>query len=167
MPHLMNLCRCKCGMKTEKKVYQNARAVIALILLAAVSLYGNLDLLVSKVRSYPDSPWNDSVSLHEKRIEPLKAALPPAGSVGYVTTVENERFFSLERSFRDVELLGQFIATQYTLAPVFVYNSPGYPLVVGNFLSGPPDPALLRRHGLVPRKDFGDGVILFERRGES
>lgn len=141
--------------------------VIALILLIGTGLYGSLDLLVSKVRSYPDSPWKDAVSIHEKRIEPLKAELPPAGSVGYVTTVENERFFSLERSFQDVELLGQFIATQYTLTPVFLYNSPEYPLVVGNFLSGHPDPAFLRRHGLVPRKDFGDGLILFERRGQS
>ena len=91
--------------------------------------------------------------------------LPPAGSVGYVTTVENEKFFSLEQGLQDVELLAQFIVTQYTLAPVFVYNSPDYPLVVGNFLSGPPDPVFLRRNRLVPRKDFGDGVILFERRG--
>ncbi len=154
-------------MKTKKKEYERSRFVIALFLLIAVCLYGILDLFVSKVRSYPDSPWNDSVSIHEKRIEPLKAVLPPAGSVGYVTTVENERFFALERSFQDVELLGQFIATQYTLAPVFVYNSPEYPLVVGNFLSGPPDPVFLRRHRLVPRRDFGDGLILFERRGQS
>ena len=154
-------------MKTKKNAYQNPRFVIALILLTAASLYGSLDLFISKVRLFPDSLWNDSVSIHEKRMEPLKEMLPPAGSVGYVTTMENEKFFSLERNFQNVELLGQFIATQYTLAPVFVYNTPAYPLVVGNFLSGPPDPVLLRRHRLVPRKDFGDGVVLFERRGES
>lgn len=154
-------------MKTRKKSYHASRCVIALVLLTAAGLYGSLDLLISKVRSYPETPWNDAVAIHEKRIEPLKAVLPPAGSVGYVTIVENERFFSLERSFQDVELLGQFIATQYTLSPVFLYNSPDYPLVVGNFISGPPDPTLLRRYRLVPKKDFGDGLVLFERRGQS
>jgi hypothetical protein len=152
-------------MNIKKELSQSYRFGIALILLTAVSLYGNLDTLFSKTRDYPDPAWQDPVSIHERRMEPLKAMLPPAGSVGYVTTVENEKFFSLEKGLQDVELLAQFIVTQYTLAPVFVYNSPDYPLVVGNFLSGPPDPVFLRRNRLVPGKDFGDGVILFERRG--
>jgi len=154
-------------MNIKKEFSQGYRFGIALILLAAVSLYGSLDTLFSKIRDYPDPAWQDPVSLHERRMEPLKALLPPAGSVGYVTTVENEKFFSLAQGLQDVEPLAQFTVTQYTLAPVFVYNSPEYPLVVGNFLSGPPDAVSLRRNRLVPRKDFGDGVILFERRGES
>lgn len=151
----------------KKSSSQRQRFWIALILLTAVCLYGNFDLLYSRIRDYPGRNWKDPVSTHEKRVESLKAVLPPVSSVGYVTTVENEKLFSLEKSFQDVEFLAQFIVTQYALAPVFVYNSPDHPIVIGVFLSGPPDPAFLRRHRLVPMKDCGDGIILFERRGQS
>jgi len=155
-------------MKGKKEFfYHRYRFAIALILLIAVCLYGNLELLVYKTRDYPGTAWKDPVSIHEKRMESLKAVLPPVGEVGYVTTVENDKIFSREKSLQDVEFLAQFIVTQYTLAPVFVYNRPDYPLVVGNFLSGPPNPMFLRHHRLVQQKDFGDGVILFERRGQS
>jgi len=151
----------------RKSSSQRQRFGIALLLLTAVCLYGNFDLLYSRILDYPGRNWEDPVTIHEKRMESLKASLPSISSVGYVTTVENEKLFSLEKSFRDVEFLAQFIVTQYALTPVFVYNSPDHPVVVGVFLSGPPDPAFLRRYRLVPKKDMGDGVILFERRGES
>jgi hypothetical protein len=146
-------------------VFQQYRTWTALILLIAVALYANLNLLFAGIQRYPNLPKADPVSIHEQRIEQIKKVMPHTPVLGYVTTVENEKLFLDERSLLNVEFLAQYYLTQYTLAPVFVYNSPDYPFVVGNFLDGPADPEWIRKKGLTPLHDFGDGVILY-RRGE-
>jgi hypothetical protein len=93
----------------------------------------------------------------------LLPLLPASGAVGYVTTVENDRIFAAEKTFTNVEFLAQYVLTQYTLAPRIVRNSPDLPLVVGNFIDGPPAPGFLEKNGLVPLKDFGDGLVLYRR----
>jgi len=77
--------------------------------------------------------------------------------------VENDRIFADEKAFRNVEYLAQYVLTQYTLAPLIVRNSPELPLVIGNFLDGPPAPGFLEKNGLAPLRDFGDGLILYQR----
>ncbi len=136
-----------------------------LALLIVLTAYAVLNLLVQGIRSAPAIPPLDPVTIHEARISRLKGLLPATGEVGYVTTVENEAIFAKERAFRNVEFLAQYVLTQYTLAPLIVRNSPAMPLVVGNFLDGPPAPGFLERHGLVPLKDFGDGLVLYRREG--
>jgi len=44
-----------------------------------------------------------------------------------------------------------------------VYNSPDHPLVVGNYISGSPDHDFLKRKALVPIRDFGDGLVLYQK----
>jgi len=83
--------------------------------------------------------------------------------VGYVTTVENREIFDAEATFTNVEFLAQYVLTQYTLAPLLVRNRPDLPLVVGNFISGPPASGFLEKNGLVPLRDLGDGLILYQR----
>jgi len=134
------------------------------LLLMACALYASVLLLYEKAALFPGLSSEDPVSIHESRIEPLRAYLPDRGAVGYVTALEIEKIFARERALRDVELLGHFILTQYTLAPVFVYPRPDRPLVVGNFIGARPDQALLDHYGLVPLKDFGDGLILCRRK---
>jgi len=141
------------------------RALAGPILLIVLTGYAVLNLLVQSVGTYQGLPKQDPVTIHEERIRQLKPFLPASGAVGYVTTVENEAIFASEKSFRNVEYLAQYVLTQYTLAPLFVRNSPEFPMVVGNFIDGPPPPGLPQRHGLVPVKDFGDGLILYRRGG--
>ncbi len=145
--------------------FQQYRIIAALVLLIAVAVFANLNLLFSRVRHYPNLPQADPVSIHEKRIEQIRKIMPPTPVLGYVTTVENEKLFLDERNLLNVEFLAQYYLTQYTLAPVFVYNSPDYPLVVGNFLDGPADPEWIRKKGLTPLHDFGDGLMLYRREG--
>ena len=133
------------------------------LLLIVLTGYAVLNLLWQGIRSYPDLPETDPVTIHEARIAQLKPLLPASGAVGYVTTVENDRIFATEKAFQNVEYLAQYALTQYTLAPLIVRNSPDLPLVVGNFLDGPPAPGFLEKNGLVPLKDFGDGLILYRR----
>ena len=134
-----------------------------IILLVVLTGYAVLNLLWQDVRSYPGLPDTDPVTIHEKRIAQLLPLLPLSGDVGYVTTVENDRIFAAEKSFTNVEFLAQYVLTQYTLAPRIVRNSPDLPLVVGNFIDGPPAPGFLEKNGLIPLKDFGDGLVLYRR----
>jgi hypothetical protein len=133
------------------------------LLLLLLTGYAVLSLLVQSIETYKDLPDKDPVTRHEERIAKLKGALPASGEVGYVTNVENEKIFAYEKAFQNVEYLAQYVATQYTLAPLIVRNSPELPLVVGNFLDGPPAPGFLEKYGLVPIKDFGEGLILYRR----
>ena len=77
--------------------------------------------------------------------------------------MENDRIFAAEKAFQNVEYLAQYVLTQYTLVPQIVRNSPDLPLVVGNFIDGPPAPGFLEKNGLFPLKDFGDGLVLYRR----
>lgn len=150
-------------MHELRALFQNYRARVALILLVVVSLYASLNLLFARIQLYSNLPQEDPVTIHERRIEQVRKILPPVRALGYVTTVENERIFLDERNFRNVEFLAQYYLTQYTLAPVFVYNSPDHLLVVGNFLDGPADPQWIRKKELMPLRDLGDGVILYRK----
>jgi hypothetical protein len=152
-------------MNKRRAVFQPYRTWAALILLIAITVYANLNLLFSRIQLYPNLPQTDPVSIHEQRIEQIKKVMPPSSVLGYVTTIENEKILLNERSLRNVEFLAQYYLTQYTLAPAFVYNSPEYPFVVGNFLDGSADPEWIRKKGLTPLKDFGDGLILYRKEG--
>jgi hypothetical protein len=146
--------------RPAEKTFRAAAGTILLIVLTVAAV---MTLLWQSIGLYPDLPEKDPVTLHEERIRQLKEYLPVSGAVGYVTTVENDRIFADEKAFRNVEYLAQYVLTQYTLAPLVIRNSPEFPLVVGNFLDGPPAPGFLEKHGLVPVKDFGEGLILYRR----
>jgi hypothetical protein len=139
------------------------RQKAGIILLVVLTGYSVLNLLWQGIRSYPDLPETDPVTIHETRIAQLLPMIPPDGEVGYVTTVENDRIFAAEKNFTNVEFLAQYVLTQYTLAPRIVRNSPALPLVVGNYIDGPPPPGFLEQNRLVPLKDFGDGLVLYRR----
>lgn len=139
------------------------RRKAGIILLVVLTGYAVLNLFWQGVRSGSDLPGTDPVTIHEARIARLLPLLPASGDVGYVTTVENDRIFAAERSFTNVEFLAQYVLTQYTLAPRIVRNRPDLPLVVGNFIDGPPAPGFLEKNGLTPLKDFGDGLLLYRR----
>ncbi len=143
--------------------FRKYRVEMGEVLLIVLTGYAVFGLLLQSMRIYADLPEKDPVTIHEARIAQLKGSLPPSGQVGYVTTVENDRIFAAEKAFRNVEYLAQYALTQYTLAPLIVRNSPELPLVVGNFLDGPPPLGFLERSGLVPLRDFGEGLILYRR----
>jgi len=143
--------------------YPLMRLKVGLLLLLGLTLAASLNLLYQNGKAYPNFLKTDPVTIHERRINQIKGALPGTAAVGYVTAVDNEKIFYYERSLSNVEFLAQYILTQYTLAPVIVYNSPDYPLVVGNYIDGSPDPGFLKRKALIPVKDFGDGLILYQK----
>ena len=146
-----------------KKTDLSYRRMAGVILLVALTGYAALNLLWEGIRLQSGLPKTDPVTLHEERIARLRPLLPASGEVGYVTTVGNREIFDEEATFTNVEFLAQYVLTQYTLAPLLVRNRPDLPLVVGNFIDGPPAPGFLEKNGLVPLHDLGDGLILYQR----
>jgi len=138
-------------------------AAAARFLVLGLTAYAVLGLLWRSADVYRTLPDKAAVTIHEERISRLKPFLPARGEVGYATSVENAQIFAYEKTFRNVEFVAQYVLTQYTLAPLIVRNSAALPLVVGNFLDGPPPPGLIERNGLVVWHDFGDGLILYRR----
>ena len=128
------------------KSFASYRQRSGLALLVLLTAYAVMDLLWQGLRSCPEIPKTDPVTIHEARIEQLKPFLPASGAVGYVTTVENDRIFATEKAIQNVEYLAQYALTQYTLAPLIVRNSPDLPLVIGNFLDGPRRPGFVEAH---------------------
>ena len=146
------------------KSFVSHRRRAGLALLVLLTGYAVLNMLWQGLRSCPDIPKTDPVTIHEARINQLKTLLPLSGAIGYITTVENDRIFAKERAFQNVEYLAQYALTQYTLAPLIVRNSPDLPLVIGNFLDGSPAPGFVEAHDLIPLRDFGEGLVLYQRK---
>lgn len=142
--------------------WQRNRFPLAWLLVAGLALYACLASAWENTRLHQAGPAQAPVTIHEERIRQLKPWLPARGEVGYITSVENERIFADEKAMRNVEYLAQYVLTQYTLAPLIVRNRPDLALVVGNFLSRPPEPGFVERHRLTVLKDFGDGLILYQ-----
>lgn len=145
------------------RIFKKYRYQVPLLLLVGVALYANLNLLTSRIRSYPDIRQGDAVTVYEARMLQIRDALPKSGDVGYITSVDNEKIFGREKTFEDVEILAHYILTQYTLAPVVIRNSPDYPLVIGNFVEEKPNPDIIKSKHLIPVKDYGDGLILYKK----
>jgi len=136
------------GLKSDPRAAR--LAVFALIGLCAASSARfvfaptRVDLLLRR-------PW--TLEQYDRHFDELRSLLPPRAVVGYVGN-------------QDQDELVNYLVTQYSLAPVVVDRSPEHDLVVGNFSSPafavpPRVPTTLRI-----RRDFGNGLFLFEKRPE-
>jgi hypothetical protein len=92
---------------------------------------------------------SDVAERSDRRFAELRRALPEYGVVGYVGD-------SSETGVADYYL------TQYALAPLVIERSTNHKLVIGNF---PRAPRRGTEADLVLVRDFGGGVLLFEKRG--
>ena len=97
----------------------------------------------------------DQISIYEKRFGELKAVLQNQSIVGYVSDYE-------AKSDDDGNAFGM---TQYVLAPIILVrgNKPNF--IISNFSSAKPDRKAYEKENLSLIKDFGNGVMLFERTG--
>jgi hypothetical protein len=111
-------------------------------------------VLVENIR-FPEKIIQD-LSRYEKRFTPLRAVLRN-GVLGYISDEADET--EEDKEYRDCRI---YLA-RYWLAPVVLVRSLDYSLVVGNFLKHAPDFETYRKIGLIPVRDFGNGLVLFKR----
>jgi len=116
---------------------------ISLILFMALLALGTLARYRSVLRQ--NAGKADAVTRNAPRFEGLRAALPPRGTVGYIS---------------DTDELEAYYLTQYFLAPVVVAHDAGRDLVVANVKSPAAIATLAAAHNLTVIRDFRNGVAL-------
>ncbi len=129
------------------------RVQVGTFLVALLAVMSNL-ITFREVNSKPGGAAQDAVSAFEARMQPIRRDLPSHGQVGYIADEQaagDDRAALLH--FRE------FCYAQYTLAPVTLIDSPGYPLVIGNFHRSV-TPERVSKLKLILVKDYGNGIIL-------
>lgn len=125
------------------------RASIGLLTFVAGCLLSSLRIVhdaPSVVRLHPDDIQDRS----DKRFAALKTELPSRGLVGYIGEPGDSA-------------LPDYYLAQYALAPLVVDRGAQHSFVIGNFPHSQTTPVIA---GLTLSKDFGNGVLLFAKRGE-
>ena len=127
-----------------------AMAAAIVLLMFAVGFAQMRLLRGATKRSRINEP--DGVAAREERLSPLKAALVGHRSVGYVTDAADEKVAKL-----------RYLSALYTLAPVILERSTGWPLVVGEFDDPSSRIAVCAQAGLIVQQDLGDGLVLLRK----
>ena len=126
-----------------------ARHQFAVIALAAVALASSFWLLLDLISVYTRNTAF-GVAGFENRFADFQKTIQPHSVLGYLS----------DNPVNDPSSQSEFNLTQYTLAPAIVKASADERLVVINYHSKAPDPAVLSARHLVPIHDYGNGVLL-------
>ena len=118
-----------------------------------------LNLFLTAKAYIRETHGEDQISREDRILREVRDTLRSKNLtiIGYIT----DRRLS-EWSPEDV---GKFYQTQYSLAPIVVSQNPGIDrFVIGRFQKIRPDDPRFRP--LIPVRDFGSGIVLYERRGD-
>jgi hypothetical protein len=137
----------RAAMPYETKIVIGTAAITFLCLLST-------SRLVTEVPSprHLKTAASDVAERSDKRFSELRRALPEYGVVGYFGAPS--------------ESVSDYYLTQYALAPLVVDRSRDHKLVIGNFPHPPHVPPPGTETDLLLVRDFGNGVLLFEKRGD-
>jgi hypothetical protein len=132
-----------------------SKHLIALFLFAAIiifSFYNNFKAMQKGIQRYKRKEL-DQITIYEKKFTELKEVLQNHLTVGYVSDYD-------DNSNEDGIAYGM---TQYVLAPIILVRGIKRNFIVGNFHSAKPNVKAYEKENLSLYRDFGNGVILFER----
>jgi hypothetical protein len=132
------------------KVFWQPR-IIVIIALIIFALFVNAYILIESI-VFPERLTPD-VSRYENRFFALRQELPRRAVIGYISDDSADEEISKARLY----------IARYALSPLVIDRSLDYPLIVGNFRNTSPDLEIYRKQGLIPLRDFSNGVLLFRR----
>jgi len=102
-----------------------------------------------------------AIAMNEERFAQARAALPPRGTIGYLSDTGGTAGVLAQDLDKDPK---DYYLTQYYLAPVVVAPGTGHELIIANFAS----PAAVARFAalntLTVERDFSNGTALLRRR---
>jgi len=123
-------------------------AVVILAIFAALNAY---QVSSTYAREFPDA---FGVARAEARFAPVIARIPANARLGYIT--------DLDRSHK--AFASSILAVQYALAPRLLTEASAE-WAVGNFAQPGDFQAAGARAGYILDTDFGNGVVLYRRKG--
>lgn len=137
------------------KVFWQPR-VIVIISIVFFTLFVNVSILIKSmlIESISFSELlSPDISRYENRFLALRQVLPRRAVLGYIS----------DNASNEETLTARMYIARYALAPLVIVRSLDYPLIVGNFSKTSPDIEIYRKQGLIPLRNFGNGVVLFRR----
>ncbi len=136
----------------------STRIKIGITVLVLCALFSSLRLLRKQIILFNRQVvGQDFTSVKVKRYRGIKDALPPYGVVGYLSNIRSPSMFE-----NNARMAGYF-AAQYTLAPVVIAYSVDEKLVIGDFIHTRYAEQMYSEKGLVPWKNFNNGLLLLHR----
>jgi len=118
------------------------------------SFHNNLQALQKGIERYKRKEL-DQITIYEERFVELKEFLQNHLVVGYVSDYDDNS---------DEDGIA-YSMTQYVLAPIILVRGKKRNFIVGNFHSAKPNIKAYEKENLSLYRDFGNGVILFQRVG--
>jgi hypothetical protein len=131
---------------------KNLKVLFLFSAIIIFSFHNNLQALQKGIERYKRKEL-DQVTIYEKKFIELKAFLQDHLAVGYVSDYD-------ANSDEDGMAYGM---TQYVLAPIILVRGKKRNFIVGNFHSANPNIKAYEEENLSLYRDFGNGVILFQR----
>jgi hypothetical protein len=131
---------------------KNLKVLFVFSAIIIFSFHNNLQALRKGIERYKRKEL-DQVTIYEKKFIELKAFLQDHMVVGYVSDYD-------DNSDEDGMAYGM---TQYVLAPIILVRGKKRNFIVGNFHSANPNIKAYEEENLSLYRDFGNGVILFQR----
>lgn len=126
------------------------RAALTLLLLGGLFVWAQMELARPSLPARPTGT-PDEITQFERRLAPVKAALPPRGVVGWTSDVPQQK------------RQATFILSMYALTPLVVVDSTDPEMIVGVFERPGGIEAFARAAGATVVRDFGMGVALFRK----
>jgi hypothetical protein len=131
---------------------KNLKVLFLFSAIIIFSFHNNLQALQKGIERYKRKEL-DQVTIYEKKFIELKAFLQDHMVVGYVSDYD-------DNSDEDGMAYGM---TQYVLAPIILVRGKKRNFIVGNFHGANPNIKAYEEENLSLYRDFGNGVILFQR----
>ena len=125
------------------------RVTFAIVSMIICTLYLNLGMFIG-ILVFPGQLIKD-ISQYEEKYEKLRELLPTYSVVSYVSDDQKD------------ENAARYYIAQYALAPTVLTRSLNQKMIIGNFSSASAKSEMCKKFSLVTIKDFGGGVIIFNR----
>ena len=127
----------------------------AVTILILSAFYHSVVSVKNSMLDYVRRTSPDPVSVSDDRFKSLRFQIASEryGKIGYLTNIPEGMDWS-----------GEYLRTQYALAPIVVDDSPNAGLVVANFKEPYSIGDTIRDTNVIAITNFGNGVLLIRRR---
>jgi len=126
------------------------------LLLGLLSLLSSVNVFRRTEPFQIGSLGRDEISVYLKRFEALRKTLPAHATVGYESDLEGPLW--------DRDEARRFYLTEYALAPVIIVAGTKSDVVIGNYRDPARNCRICKANDFVLIADFGDGLILFQKK---
>lgn len=129
---------------------------MGILLLGLLSLLSSVNLFRRTEPFQIGSLGRDEISVYLKRFEALRKTLPAHATVGYESDLEGPLW--------DRDEARRFYLTQYALAPVIIVPGTESDVVISNYRDPARNCRICKANDFVLIADFGDGLMLFQKK---